>query len=125
MQDKPCKKLGSSSVQNDDGNMLVCNKLLSARCVRQQIESIQQRQLQDRQIAIGVSAQQCKKQSTLSDLQKPMYTDEQAGFDVTKGRKNTHEIILGDCADVSEQNVDSQTCTETTGAAATTSSCIR
>ena len=125
VQDKSCQTLGSSSAQNDNGNMLVCNKLLSARCVRQQIESIQQRQLQDRQIAIGVSVQQCSKQSTVSELQEHRHTDRQAGFDVTKARRNTQEIILGGGADVTEPNVDSQTCTETTGAAAATSSCIR
>lgn len=119
LQEKPIgerpEKLKRTSEQNHNGIMLVCNKLLSARCVRQQIKAIEEQQLQARQIAEGVSSQQCSKQSTLSDLQDTMPTDRQAASNVTTGC-NT---------DVAQPAVDSQTNKETTGAAAAISSCIR
>lgn len=118
IEDRPSESLESSSEQDHDGIMLVCNKLLSARCVRQQIEAIQERQLQDRQIADEVSAQQCSIQSTLSDSQEPMPTDRQAGFNVTTGCSNTEETTLGGYADAVVLTEDSQTKQETADAAA-------
>ena len=105
--------------------MLVCSKLLSATCVRQQIEAIQERQLQHRQIADEVSAQQCSKQSTLSDPQEAMHSDRTAGFNVPKGCTDTQETTLGGCADAVEPTVDSRTKQETAGAAAAILSCVR
>ena len=124
IEDSPSKKLKCTSVQNHDG-MLVCNKLLSARCVRQQIMAIKQQQSQDGQIADRVSSQQCSKKGTMSDLQEAMQANRQAGCTVTKGCSNTEKTAPGGCTDAMQPAVDPQSNTETTGAAAATSSCIR
>ncbi len=124
VQEGACNRLATDSVSKQDDVTLVCKKLLSARCVRQQIKAMQGWKLQHTQLAAAATAPQCSKQRTASDSEGAMHSERCAGFDATAGCSNTEESSLGCRADVVQPAVAS-TDNETSSAAADTSPCLR
>lgn len=125
VQDEPSNTLKTNSVYKQDDVTLVCKKLLSAKCVRQQIEAMQEHQLHHTQSAAAATAPQCSKQRTESDSEDAMHTDRCAEFNATAGCSNTEESSQGCLADVVEPAVASPTNSEASGAAADTSPRLR
>ena len=119
-QAKPASKQDDTTSQNDI--TLVCNKLLSATCVRQQIEAIQKQQAQDRE-ANTAAGQQCSKQSSLLDPVAPVHTSRHVVSAVTN--EGSKEPAVACCAEASGPAVAPHTDEQTAVAATTTSARIR
>lgn len=123
VQDASLNKLIRNSVYKEGDVTLVCNKLLSARCVREQIEAMQERQLQQTQSTAVATAPQCSKQRTESE--DAMHAERCAGSDATAGCIKAEESSQGCVADVVKPAVASPTDHGTSRAAADTSLCLR
>lgn len=125
VQDAALNRLNTNSVYTEGDITLVCNKLLSARCVRQQVEAMQERQLQHTQSTAAAAAPQCSKQRTESDSEDATHTERCAGSDATAECSKAEEFSQGCIADVVKLAVASSTDNDTSGAAADTSPCLR
>lgn len=100
------------------------NKLLSARCVQQQIETIQQQQVQVEE-ADAAAGQQRSKQSTLSSETAPVHTNRHAGSGVTNACSNFQEPAPHCSADALKPVMALHTDEQTADAAAAAVACIR
>ena len=103
-QDTSSNALDNQPPQRQDDVILVCNKLLSARCVRQQIEAIQEH----KQAASVAPGQQNSEQSPLNPTEL-MLTNTQAGLGSTTECGNIEESTLRCCADGLEQAMETHT----------------
>lgn len=126
-QNKPATPSDATTAQQQNDTALVCNKLLSATCVRQQIDAIQKQQAQGKE-ADTAAGQYCSKKSTPLDAVAPVHSSRQLESGVTNGCSNPMEPAVACCADEHEQlapAVDPDTDEQTAVAATTASACIR
>lgn len=124
IQETPANQLDTTSSQIQNHVTLVYNKLLSARCVQQQIETIQQQQVQVEE-ADAAAGQQHSKQSTLSGETAPVHTNRHAGSGVTNACSNFQEPAPDCCADALKPVMASLTDEQTADAATAAVACIR
>lgn len=123
-QDKPASPLGATTAQQQNDITVACNKLLSATCVRQQIEAIQTQQAQGKE-ADTAAGQHCSKTSTPLDPVAPVHSSRPCDSGATKGCNNFAEPAVACCADELAPAVAPNTDEQSAVAATTASACIR